>query len=155
MMNKIHSDVASTKRYLRVEFGDNDFGFPVQDALKRIWADVYRNNAHLIDPAWRGHDHEFISLSEMFHALHKVDALKPMIARTVDCEYHYSDVESATRGLHSQKFPWDDKVVTKTFKSITDTYLSIDLSFHAEISESWANGEEAWLDLETGKVESR
>ena len=143
-------------RYLRVKFGDNDFGIPVQDALKRIWADVHRNNAHLIDPAWgRQEDHELSSLPEMFHALHKVGALKPMIARTVDCEYHYSDVESATRGLYSQKFPWDDKVVTKTFESITDKYLSTDLSFHAEMSESWANGEEAWLDLETGKVESR
>lgn len=144
-----------TVRFLRVSFGDNDFGIPVQDALKRIWADVYRNNAHLIDPAWRGHDHEFISLSEMFHALDKVGALHPMIARAVDCENHYSEVESATRGLHSQKFPWDDKVVSKSFESITDTYLSTDLSFHSEVSEEGANGEEAWLDLETGKVESR
>ena len=144
------------ERYLRVEFGDNDFGWPVRDALKRIWADVYRNNAHLIDPAWRGHDHEFISLSEMFYALHKVGALEPMIARAVDCECHYSDVESATRGLHPQRFPWDDKVVSKSFESITDKYLSTDLSFHAEMLESEAdNSEDAWLDLETGKVELR
>ena len=73
----------------------------------------------------------------------------------MDCENHYSEVESATRGLHSQRFPWDDKIVSKSFESITDTYLSTDLSFHAEMSEEWANGEEAWLDLETGKVESR
>lgn len=143
-------------RYLRIEFGDNDFGIPVQAALKRIWADVHENNAHLIDPLWGHKDKDELgSLPEMFQELHKVGALAPMIARAVDCEYHYSEVEYATRGLQSTKFSWKDKVVTKTFESITDTYLSTDLSFHAEMSEDWANGEEAWLDLETGKVESR
>ena len=141
--------------YLRIRFGDNDFGLPVENALKRIWADVHRNNAHLIVVSGREDDHELNSITEMFHALHKVGALQPMIARAVDCEDHYKEVEFATRGLHSQKFPWDDKVVSKSFESITDKYLSIDLSFHTGMSKEWANGEEAWLDLETGKFESR
>jgi hypothetical protein len=145
----------SGRRYLRVGFGDNDFGVPVQAALKRIWADVHENNGHLIDPVWGRRDYELGSLPDMFQRLHEVGALEPMIARAIDCENHYSEVEHATRGLHSTKFSWEDKVVTKTFKSITDTYLSTDLSFHVGMSEEWANGEEAWLDLETGKVESR
>lgn len=146
----------SSHRYLQVKFGDNDFGISVQAALRRIWADVHENNAHLIDPVWgRKDDDELDSLPEMFQKLHKIGALEPMIARAIDCENHYSEVEFATRGLHSTKFSWKDKIVTKTFKSITDTYLSVGLSFHPKMSEEWANGEEAWLDLETGKVESR
>ena len=78
-----------------------------------------------------------------------------MVCRAVDCGYHSSDVECATRCLYWEKIEWREKKVSKSFKSITDTYLSTDLSFHAEMSEEWANGEEAWLDLETGKVESR
>ncbi len=144
-----------TEQHLKVAFGDNDFGLCVSAAVKRIWLDVHRNNAHLIDPVWDGKGHEFHSLTEMFHELHKVGALHPMIARAVDSEHHYEDVENATRGVHSHQFPWNDKVVSKTFKSITDTYLSTDLSFHEYIPEQWANGEDVWLDVENGNVVSR
>lgn len=136
------------KRYLKIEFGDNDFGFPVQDALKRIWADIHENNAGCLDPTSR-------TIPEMFQELHKAGALESMVARAIDCEDHYSAVECSTRCLYWDKIDWKEKKVSKTFESITDKYLSVDLSFHAKMCEEWANGEEAWLDLETGAVESR
>ncbi len=136
-------------RYLRVKFGDNDFGIPVQAALKRIWADVHENNADNIDPS-TSH-----TIPEMFRELHKAGALESMVARAIDCENHYSEVECSTRCLYWEKICWEEKTVAKTFESITDVYLSIDLSFHEKMSEEWTNGEEAWLDLETGKVKSR
>ncbi len=81
--------------------------------------------------------------------------LELMIARAVDAEYHYGEVEFATRGLHWKEVDWKKKKVGKAFESITDTYLSTEVSFHAEMSGEWANGEELWLNLETGDVESR
>lgn len=135
-----------TDRYLRMQFGDNDFSFPVQAALRRIWGDVFESNGHMIETR---------TIPMMFWELHKAGALESMIARAVDCEYHYSDVEFSTRCLYWEKIDWKEKKVSKTFKSITDTYLSTELSFHAEMSQEWANSEEAWLDLEAGTVESR
>ena len=69
------------------------------------------------------------------------------------CGRHFVEKADATGPRHC--FPTTQWQVSKNFWSITDTYLLLDLSFHGAVSDKWANGEEAWLDLETGNVESR
>ena len=138
-------------RYLRVQFGDNDFGIPVDAALTRIWGYMDENNGSLVDSLTPR------TITKMFRELHEAGALILMVTRAVDCEDHYMEIESATRCLYWEKVNWKGNVadLLKPFESITTAYLNIELSFHAKMSEKWANGEEAWLDLETGKVESR
>ena len=138
-------------RYLRVSFGDNDFGIPVSDALQRVWLWVNENNSHLLEGR---------TVADLFELLHKQGALSVLLERAIDAEYHYRDVEFATRSLYTIDFPdslpinWENHVVKKEFRSITDEYLTIDLSFHDDkkFAQEWANGEEAALDLQTGEV---
>ena len=138
-------------RYLRVQFGDNDFGIPVEAALTRIWGYMDENNGSLVDSLTPR------TITKMFRELHEAGALILMVTRAVDCEDHYMEIESATRCLYWEKVNWKGNVadLLKPFESITTAYLNIELSFHAEMFGKSANGEEAWLDLETGKVASR
>jgi hypothetical protein len=142
-------------KFLRIDFYDNDFGGPVVNAISRIWRDIKNNNYHItskINPN-DGHFSDR-SMSEMFYGLHKVDLLEKMLKLTIDCEYLYSKVEFATRGLYWKKLRLSEKEVDTNLESITDGYLDFKLSFHKDDSfiKEWNDGESAFLNLETGEV---
>ena len=139
--------------FLRVRFGDNDFGNPVTYALRRIWQDVDENNGHLL-----GLDGHPKSLSQIFEGLYKSGTLQLMVELAIDCEYNYGNVEFATRGLYYKEVDWDrhreEIKKVKQLRSITTEYLNVHLSLRntKAFSKAWQNGEEAILNLETGEV---
>lgn len=141
-----------TPSYLIVKFYDNDFGRPVQDALKRLWLYVHENNAHLLK--------EGETVAALIRYMHKVKMLVPAIQRLVDCEDLAGDVEYLTRELnhHHGRWGWpsQDQELKAGLRSITGDYLAIDVVFKMTDQEQkrWQNGEWAYLDLETGKAET-
>lgn len=142
-------------RYLRVVFGDNDFGDVVQEAVERVSRDVYINNAHCLSDKASDLHFSNRTIADIFSELYKAGVLQGLLERAVDAIHHYSDVEFATRGLYWKKVGWKGKQVSKKFKSLTDNCLSLDLSFKSKMSNKWCNGEEIWLDMHTGAVVSR
>jgi len=48
-------------KYLEIIFHDNDFGIPIEHALKRLWEFMVKNNAHLSK----------VPLANLFVWLHK------------------------------------------------------------------------------------
>lgn len=142
-------------RYLRVDFGDNDFGAVVQEAIERVSRNVYVNNAHCLSD--KADDPHFSNrtIADIFFELHKAKVLVVWLERAVDAIHHYSDIEFATRGLYWKKVDWKGKQVSKKFKSLTDNCLSLKLSFKSKMSNKWCNGEVVWLDMHTGAVVSR
>ena len=136
-------------KYLEVIFGDNDYGRPVADGLRRLWVYVHQNNAHLSKEP----------LSKMFTFLHAKGFLAPLLSRLVDAEYLAGKVEFATRGVYSRKEKFVDDGhfdIPTAMESITSRYLTLELRFRRNktFANKWQNGEHAWLDLETGKVET-
>jgi len=102
----------ASERYLRIAFGDNDFGGIVVTAVQRIWGWVHENNAHLIGATCPR------TVPQMFRALHRAGALRSMVERMLDVEYLAADVEHATRGLHWKRVSWAEKVVRSVSRSL-------------------------------------
>lgn len=118
---------------------------------------MVENNAHL----------SMVPLANLFVWLHKQGHLSGMINRMVDAENLISDVEHRTRGIHSYvgnktrpnspaKWYNHKKLNGKKLKSITETYLSIDIKFHRKdkFAQDWKNGEHAYLNLISGEVKT-
>ena len=140
----------SDPRFLQVKFGDNDFGFPMEAALARLWGWVHKNNGHLVRVVPR-------SIPQMFVELHKSGVLTTLVDRLFVLETLCSDIENATRGLYWETVDWDTKTIIGSLNAKQyESYLSCDLSFHADKSfaSEWQNGEHAWLDLNNGEVET-
>lgn len=136
--------------FIEVAFGDNDFGFPIVAALKRLWGYVHKNNAHLVESNSR-------TVPQMFYELHKHSALETMIKRLFVLETLCGSVEFKTRGLAYKKVDWKEKIIKGPhgFKG-HDNYLGCAVKFHKtkKFTHKWQNGEHAWLDLETGESDT-
>ena len=96
-------------RYLRVKFGDNDFGWPVRDALRRLWGYINENNHGPIGEP--GGSFSGITTPEIFVRLHKARALATMLERLFLLEDLAQEVESLTRGLYWKKVNWKEAVI--------------------------------------------
>jgi len=123
-------------KYLEIDFKDNDFCNPVQDALKKLWQFV---NDNILN--WKGKTEE-----EVIVHLNEVDLLKPILARLIDLEYMANEVEWITRSVNKEPPP--------VMGSITDRYLTFTLIFHEgkEFLDEWQNMEHAALGLKNGVV---
>ena len=146
-------------KYIEVRFGDNDFGWPVERALKRLWEWINKNNRHLVPDTYMG---------EIYSQLHKVGVLQSLIERLYVLEYLASRVEFKTRGLYydydSRPHPktgykpevdWKEKIIKDAGKvKYENTYLSIDIYLHhnKRFASKWQNGERAFLDILKGEV---
>ncbi len=136
--------------YLDVRFGDNDFGFPMIAALRRLWGWINKNNGHLTGVINR-------SVPQMFYELHQAGALESMIKRLLVLETLCGEVEFATRGLYVEKVDWATKKMDKRIRSERhENYLSCEVEFHKNkrFAAHWENGEHAWLNLVTGEVQT-
>ena len=135
---------------LEVIFGDNDFGWPVERALRRLWAFMHENNQHLTERP----------MAELFLFAHQHERLAKWLNRLVDIEYLASGVEFCTRGISTRldkgdtatSYPFDD--LPEELESITTRYLSLELVFHDgnAFTKDWKNGEHAYLNLSSGDV---
>ena len=123
-----------TKKYLIVEFGDNDFGIAMIAALERLWQYVSKN-AHV--PS---------KIPEFFEKLHAVGALEPMVMRLFVLEQACYNMEFLTRCLD-----WDFNKKELPEMQL-DYYLDCPVKFSPNVPP-YNNGEDAWMDLTTGKVE--
>lgn len=121
-------------RYLIIEFGDNDYGIPMIAALQRLWQYVSKN-AHVSS-----------RIPEFFKKLHAVGALEPMLMRLFVLEQACSDVEHLTRCL---EWDFDKKELPETR---LEYYLECPVKFSADLPKP-NNGEDAWMDLETGEAD--
>lgn len=139
----------SYPRFLEVAFQDNDFGIPIEAALRRLWKYVHESNGHLIRVADR-------SIPQMFVGLHDAGVLKSLVERLFVLETLCMDVEGATRGLYYETVDWKrNSLETEAIDAKRyEDYLSCELSFHNEREfVEGQNGEHAWLDLTSGEVE--
>ena len=136
----------SAARFLDVDFGDNDFGFCMEAALKRLWGYVNDNNGHMAA-------HTGLSVPDLFCRLHKHSKLEPLIDRLYVLEYLCCDVEYATRGL-DRMAEWNKHLPTKEVKD--DEYLRchVMMRHNDTFRRKWQNGEHAYLELQTGKCET-
>ncbi len=136
--------VNDDKMFLRITFGDNDFGWPVERALERIWFWMRKSHG-------RG-----VELSSYFEKLHKSGLLLKMIERAIDAENHYNAVEYGTRlGRYEEEIEDTEyplSLLVGSFDPLTKRYLYIKIDFLSKESNEWANGEEAVLNLQTGQV---
>ncbi len=139
-------------QYLEVTFGDNDFGWTVRDAMKRLWGYIHQNNAHHLEGTKR-------TISRLFKDLHDKGLLIPMLARLVDCEDAAQNVEFTTRGIHDMD-DWPESIdshkVPESTGSITGYYLHLEIKFrnNRNFTKKCQNGEHAWLDLSTGDADT-
>lgn len=122
--------------YLIVEFGDNDFGYPMIAALQRLWQYVYENN------------HSHGEMSSFFEKLHAVGSLESMVMRLFVLEQACYDVEHLTRCLY-----WTDLSNMELQEMRQDYYLECPVEFSNDLPEP-DNGERAWLDLTTGEAQT-
>lgn len=143
-------------KYLEIKFYDNDFGLAVENAARKVWKWIHESNAHCLQLEPNEHFSNK-TLPQVFLALHKADALQPMILRTYQIEEMHGTVEFATRGLYWSKVNWEEsRVKLPTGKEI-DTYVNIDLKFRKNKNfmkkqGGWNNSESVILDLETGDI---
>lgn len=136
--------------FLHVKFHDNDFSFPLVDALKELWNYTNDNN---------GHKTKHHGLIEMFIALNERGILKALIVRLWVLKAMAIHVEWETRGLHYEephiKVPdWigADKNSLPIVDKYTDYFNEMSLEFVKNSSDVNNNGEHGWLDLNTGYV---
>lgn len=145
-------------QYLEVVFGDNDFGWPVRDALMRLWGYINENNGHIV-----------VSVPEIFQKLHKAGSLHSLFERLYMLEYLALEVEFQTRGLYYNqdkmrtKGGYRPRVMWKNHRiensstiEFTNNYLDFEFRFHAnnKFIEKGQNGEHAWLDLNNGESDN-
>lgn len=141
-------------KYLEVDFYDNDFGYPIRDAVKKIWDWIFESNEHML---MGGEDWSDKTLSQVFQALHEAGALQPMIQRTYQIECLHSAVEFATRGLYWKEVKWEKKKIGLLSAKELGNCDSIDIKFRPDDSfmrktECTNNGESLVLNLETGEI---
>ncbi len=139
---------------MMVSFGDNDFGSPVELAVKRLWGWIHESNAHCLNAFGEGDEHfSDRTLPDIFIELSKAGVLLPMVERLIDVEYIAGDVEFATRGLYWTDVDWKKKVVPETMTGCT-AYIHISVSFRKTPETRWQNGEKIMLNTETGAVKN-
>ena len=141
-------------KYLRVDFGDNDFGLIVESALTRLWKFVRENNSDLhLKHTGEGK----YSFPELFKELHKANYLLKLIYKGLDCEYNWYQIEYVTRGLYRDIELYDDqKNALDSGLEVISNYLNCNISFHPnnKFTKKWNNGESACLNLLTGKCKT-
>lgn len=145
-------------RHLEVIYGDNDFGYPVHNAVKKVYDWIFTSNDHCINKSGRPSKHfSSRTIAGIFLKLHKVKALEPMIQRTYQIEYYHGNVEFMTRGLYWPEVDWEKKIPLPLENDPPESYLGISLKFRKNKNfmknEKWGNnGESLCLDLETGEI---
>lgn len=138
-------------KYLVVKFYDNDFGHPMMEALTRL-RNYIRDNvaAYTFLP-------NHLTLTQIYLRLHECGALQPMILRLFVLENLCRGVEQKTRSLHHwDKWTAEDVQIANPSHLEPDTYLRCDVAFYGAYEVipdiEWANGENVYMDLETGIV---
>lgn len=139
--------------YLKVEFGDNDFGGYVEEALKRIWRAVHTDNGYFIG---RG----LSSYEEVFKAFHKEKMLIPMIKRSFQAEMLYGPAIRHLNVLNGRDIEIHSWQKADIIKEVTPKDYEISWSIEFKVSfkkdlahtKKWNNGEAATLVLDTGEV---
>ena len=132
--------------WLEVQYHDNDFSWPVERGLERVWNFINENNRHL------GAD-----ISKIFARLHREKKLAPLFQRAFVLEELMGDVEFATRGLESPRIYKDGAEIKRKVSDKISEYIMLDeIKFHKtdKFTNTCQNGEHAALNLLTGKARS-
>ena len=145
--------MTTNKTFLQVSFHDNDFAFPMESALKRLYGYIHDNNAHCIHEVANEHFSDR-SIPDMFIELHKAKLLSPMFHELWVLEYLCGNVEHITRGLYQTKINWATHVLPIDEKKRIEKYLDAKVSLHIDgtFREKWENGEHGFLNLVTGEA---
>jgi len=145
-----HFDDDGELHYLEVIFGDNDFGSIVRDALAYLWGVLAQNS-----------DSSGVSEVQLVLRLHEAGVLLPVIRRLCFLVDQLAGVERGLRGCYSPSFEFRGCCsASGDLFAIVDADgikgLEFELKFHRGFgfARKWANGEHAWLDLDTGEVET-
>ena len=144
--------------FLEVKFHDNDFGRAMTSSLERLWKWVVSNNGHMTPRS------KYLTISEIFLKLHEKEALEHIFKRMFVLESMLSNIEFETRGLYHKEdsYPFwkegkkiDSDKMIETLKHYYG-YMNIKIEFHndKEFAKEWQNGEHAWLNIDTGEVET-
>lgn len=138
--------------FLEVTYGDNDFGIPVEEALKRLWSYINGNNscAGIKNKSFSGK-----STAQIFYKLYQEGVLQTLLERLFVLEYLAFGVEFKTRGLYWAKVDWKKCIIENPSKiNYENTYLTFDLKFRKskDFKLKDQNGEHAYLDLRSGEV---
>jgi len=136
--------------HLKIEFGDNDFGWPIEIAARQLWTYIDNNNN---GPRKADKNFSGKSTADIFRELLRVGTLKSLLMRLYLLEDMKLEVEGLTRGLY-----WTGEDFTKCVIEEPDTIdrvnTYLDISISIESSErftwTWQNGEVCALNLETG-----
>lgn len=125
--------------FLVVEYGDNDYGWMIANALSRLYSWIQESNSHLMPDK---------SIRPCFESLLDSGSLATMLDRLISLECLASQVESATRGLYR-----DNSVDKFQLAEFTEnTYLNATIRIKDVFDEEWTNGEVAWLNFDTGQI---
>lgn len=139
--------------YLQVKFHDNDFSFPLEEALEELWCYIREHNASYYQTG--GEDPSKLP-ETLFKQLHAAGQLVPMINRMWVLRVLSREVETMTRHLGDGINIYSKKEWLDDLQPIKDTYTEyfgkFDIEFHKSRSNEFENGEDGWLDLETGKT---
>lgn len=137
--------------YLKFKFHDNDFSFPIQDALECFWEYVKDNNGKY----WSNKN--ALHPAMPFQQLNEVGQLLPLLIRTCTLHTLLREVETATRNLKEEgvsKYFVEDWM--KEILPLQDTYSKYfseaTIEFVKDGDFTWNNGEDCWLNLWTGEA---
>jgi len=133
--------------YLEIKFHDNDFTFPLQEALEFLWEYIKDNNGKYFSNG---------TPEKPFLYLHKANQLIPLINRTWALTTLLREVETMTRNIDEggvnkySKVDWLEKEVGPIQETHSKYLNEFDIEFHEEKNNEDQNGEHGWLNLTTG-----
>lgn len=137
--------------FLEFKFHDNDFSWDAIQSLSIIYRWVKNDiDSHSLSSNNR-------TIPEAFEYLHERGLLLPMVKKMIVLNATNHDVEWATRGLHNSEYTLQDKIkpASERVPFFEEYFDKIELAFHdnGEFTLKNENGEHAWLDLDSGRVE--
>jgi hypothetical protein len=81
--------------YLEIKGHDNDFGWPLVEALEELWKFIRENNSEcFFDTEINNIEEKFISPNDLFQCLNNKGHLVPLIHRTWVLRTYLRDVET-------------------------------------------------------------
>lgn len=137
--------------YLLLKFQDNDFSFPMRDALEGFWQYIKDNNEIYFSNKNDKYPRQ------VFERLHNAGQLIPLLCRTWVLHTLLREVETATRHINEDgisKYSKEDWMSNNT--PVEDTYTkylgTFSIEFHKNKDDEYQNGEYGWLDLYSGEA---
>lgn len=149
-------------RYIIIDYHDNDFGWPVLNAVRRYYDYVVTNNCDVMKPnpsTYVFNTHPRMA-ADLFSKLHAYGVLQYHLRKMIASEYIASNIECSTRGIFTYNTHIREEESSPDTRWLDDVrkiydYLKLSIMFADnvdQLDDVFLNGECCILDLYSGAV---